>query len=147
MSVIGDTITILGAKLGVGIGGSGQGIELGNDLTTDRQRLIPGPWYYRISWAYTGVDRSIDANQRLHGYEITIWVHHRLSDASSERSWTRATGFEDLVRALGDPTWYRTGNADFYDFQRGADALVLTEPEREGNVVSFSARAKILLNR
>jgi hypothetical protein len=124
-----------------------------SDLTTEHDRLLPGAWYYQLSAAYTGVDRAIDANTTLHGYEITVWIRHRLATATDEDAWTRSQAFEDLVRWIGNPSNYRAGtygaglNPDFYDFQRGNDALVLTAQEREGNVVSFSARAKILLKR
>ena len=153
MSVIGDTLQILESSLAAGFGSTGIGVACVSDLTTEHDRLFPGAWYYQLSAAYTGVDRALDANTTLHGYEITIWIRHRLADATLEDNWTRSQAFEDLVRWIGNPSSYRAGtygvgtNPDFYDFQRGNDALVLTAQEREGNVISVSARAKILLKR
>jgi hypothetical protein len=58
---------------------------------------------------------------------------------------------ELLLRALGDRGFYLLGNylagvnPDIYALEGGDSAIVLTAPEREGNIISFSARVKLLL--
>lgn len=142
MSAIGTAVAALDAALVT----AGCDVRLTSDLLTDQDRIAAGAPMFSIAWAYTGVDRTVSSNERLYGYQLTIWIRKRLDVSSDEQEWTSDNLCESLIRAIGNPTWYSAIGATFYGFQTGDDALVLTAPEREGNVVSYSARAKILLN-
>ena len=126
----------------------GAGVRLTSDLDNDRDAITVGEVRHQISWSYNGVERSIDSNTRLYGYEVTIWIKHRLASAINELAWTGSDLCELLARTIGDPSWYGTAitGGTFFAMQAGSDAIVMTTMEREGNIIWFSARAKIILN-
>lgn len=151
MSFIDDTIITLALNITLVNGGSGSSLD--ENLTTDLQSLTPGVVYYSIAWTYTGLDTRTDLNLSLHGYELEIWIRFHLT-GTSEFDYMSGTGnnkAEPLMRALGDPHFYLYNiflngpNPDIYGFQED-EPLKTIRPTREGNIISFGAEVRLLLN-
>jgi len=98
----------------------------------------------RISYVMLGDEQAIDANTTRRQYEITVWSHYRLASYSaSERAWTEGN-MDTLMQTLASPTWWRSlsGVWSVVDGQQG---ITIIEPEREGNVITFGVRARLIV--
>jgi len=106
-------------------------------------KMLPGQQRCRISYVMLGDERTVDSDTTYREYEITVWSHHLLALPLDERAWTEGA-MDEYMRVLASPATWRA-YAGVWNLPDGQKSITVIEPEREGNVITFGVRARVLV--